>query len=135
MDYKLIPSLSKDVSLLNTPSQADRMADIAELNFAESFHDRLIEMIGEFEKELDDQHEAGIRLVSFGQTVIFHLEDIGYYNPSLIRFFGRTEDGNPVELIQNVSQISILLMKLQKADSDKPARRVGFATDSHESKD
>ena len=79
-------------------------------NLASEFYERLINWINEFHRSLDDEFEVGVRLVNFGQTVTFHIEDIGYWNPSLISFKGKTEVGEPVELIQHVSQISILLM-------------------------
>lgn len=101
-------------------------------NLASEFYKRLVEMINEFEEDLDEEHEVGIRLVSFGQTVQFHIENIGYYNPSLIIFRGRLENGARVELIQHVSQISFLLMALPKLDESRPARRIGFNPDGDE---
>jgi hypothetical protein len=98
---------------------------LAEDQYASEFHKRLAEIVNNFQAELDPEHEVGVRLVNFGQTVIFHLEDIGFYNPSLIRFYGRTAEGTPVELIQHVSQISVLLMRLAALDPDKPIR-IGF---------
>lgn len=96
-------------------------------NLASEFHKRLVKWIQDFDKELDQQHEVGVRLVSFGQTVTFHLGNIGYWNPSLISFSGFTEAGEPVELIQHVSQISILLLKIKRKDPEKPKRPIGFA--------
>jgi len=100
-------------------------------NLASEFHKRLAEWIHGFEERLDDQHEVGVRLVSFGQSMVFHLRDMGYWNPSLISFQGVSEDGNPVELIQHVSQISILLMKLPRRDPSKPKTKIGFVSDHH----
>jgi hypothetical protein len=67
-----------------------------------------------------------VRLVSFGQAVVFRLHDIGYSNPSLISFVGVTEDGDPVELIQHVSQISILLTRLPRQNPEEPRKPIGF---------
>lgn len=97
-----------------------------EANYASEFHKRLVEWISVFDAALDQAHEVGIRLVTFGQTVVFHLNNIGYWNPSLISFSGVTEDGSPVELIQHVSQISVLLMKLPRKDPSKPKHPIGF---------
>ena len=36
------------------------------------------------------------------------------------------DSGAPVELIQHVSQISVLLMKLPRRDPDKPKKPIGF---------
>jgi uncharacterized protein DUF6173 len=68
-----------------------------------------------------------VRLVSFGQTLTFHLSDISYWNPQLIRFDGFDPQGQPVQLIQHVSQISVLLTKMPKL-GDTP-KRVGFRAD------
>ncbi len=98
-------------------------------NLASEFYRRLVEWINNFDSTLDAQHEVGVRLVSFGQTVTFHLIDISYWNPSLISFIGTTNEGEPVELIQHVSQISILLMKLPRLNPDKPKKKIGFLSE------
>ena len=97
-------------------------------DLASEFHGRLEKWIYDFDQTLDQQHEVGVRLVSFGQTVSFHLENIGYWNPSLLSFSGFMENGDPVELIQHVSQISILLIKVKRKDPTKPKRPIGFAS-------
>jgi hypothetical protein len=96
-------------------------------NLASEFHKRLVKWVREFDESLDQEHEVGIRLVSFGQSLTFHLGDIGYWNPSLISFSGFTDGGEPVELIQHVSQISVLLLKVKRKDLSKPKRKIGFA--------
>jgi hypothetical protein len=97
-------------------------------NLAHEFHTRLIEWINNFHRSLDEEHEAGARLVSFGQSVTFHIDDIGYWNPSLISFHGKNENGESVELIQHVSQISILLVALKRENLSQPKRPIGFAS-------
>jgi len=101
-------------------------------NLASGFYQRLSKWIADFDASLDDAHEVGVRLVNFGQSVVFHLADMGYWNPSLISFKGCTEDGNPVELIQHVNQISILLMKLPRKDPTQPKKRIGFDSSDEE---
>ena len=96
-------------------------------NLASEFHKRLVEWVNDFDKSLDQDHEVGVRLVNFGQAVTFHLRDIGYWNPSLISFSGYTEQGEPVELIQHVSQISILLLKVKRQDPSQPKQPIGLA--------
>ena len=97
-------------------------------NLASEFHHRLIEWINDFHKSLDEEHEVGVRLVNFGQSVTFHLDNIGYWNPSLISFVGHTENGEPVELIQHVSQISVLLLKMKRESAQPPKRPIGFSS-------
>lgn len=95
-------------------------------NLASEFYTRLVKWINDFEELLDEEHEVGVRLVSFGQTIVFHLDDISYWNPSLIKFIGKTGEGQSVELIQHVTQISVLLMALPRLDPTKPKKKIGF---------
>ncbi len=97
-------------------------------NLASEFHYRLINWINDFHRALDADHEVGLQLVTFGEKTTFHVEDIGYWNPSLISFIGKTEKGDPVELVQHVSQISLLLVKMKNLYSGKPKNPIGFAT-------
>jgi hypothetical protein len=100
----------------------------AQANYASEFHSQLSEFIQQFEATLDPSHAVGVRLVSFGQSFEFHLEDMGYHNPSLITFFGRGLTGQPVQLIQHVTQISILLMAIEVPVGTK--KPIGFG-DTH----
>ena len=119
--------MSKDSDLAEIPGIPIRaLFSVVDPNLASEFYKRLVKWISDFDKSLDNEHEVGVRLVNFGQTVIFHLQDIGYWNPSLLSFMGSTDKGEPVVLIQHVSQISILLMKLKRQNPEKPKRPIGF---------
>ena len=102
----MIPILSKDAPYL-----------------AAAYFERIAKYIIDFEKELDDSEEVGAKLVTFGESIIIHIEDLGYWNPRLICFYGTDSEGQKVQLIQHVNQISILLIKLNRI----PERtRVGY---------
>lgn len=107
-------------------SHPAKLRRIAEANLASVFYSQLAKQISDFDTSLDDAHEVGVRLVNFGQTLVFHLKGMSYSNPSLITFRGTTENGEPVELIQHVNQISILLIKLSRREPEKPKRPIGF---------
>jgi hypothetical protein len=83
--------------------------------------DRLLRWIGDFESELDDSAEVGARLVSYGDIFTMHLTDISYWSPQLVRFAGFDAEGRPMQVIQHVSQINLLLLKLP-ALGDSPIR-------------
>lgn len=122
---------------LKTPSVSDfspsrppmppPVSPINDAHLASDFCERLKQWTQNFESTLDEEHEVGLRLVSFGEAVSFHLDDIGYWNPFLISFSGVDEHGRPVQLIQHVSQISVLLMKVPRRTDQK--RKVGFASE------
>jgi hypothetical protein len=99
------------------PGGASRVHDLPELSLGEAtlttgVLDRLLRWIGEFESELDDSAEVGARLVNFGDIFTMHLTDISYWSPQLVRFAGFDAEGRPMQVIQHVSQINLLLLKL-----------------------
>lgn len=101
------------------------------LNPAKWTYERLVKFIKEFEAKLDDEHEIGARLVSFGSTVTFHIEDMSYFGPDIITFDGKNEQNEVIQLIQHFSQLSVLLIAMKKRD-EKP-RRIGFLLETDES--
>lgn len=105
--------------------QKDLMSSfLSDNNPAKRTYERLAKYIKDFEQGLDDEHEIGVRLVSFGQAVTFHVNDISYWGPDIITFSGVGDDGHRLQLIQNISQLSFLLTAVKKLE-DKP-KRMGF---------
>jgi len=80
--------------------------------------------VQEFEAGLDADHEVGVRLVSFGNIVTFHAEQIAFAKPHLVTFIGVTPEGDRVQLIQHISQLSFLLRSFPKTGPQP--RRIGF---------
>src|SRR5260370_464539 len=132
MTIKVKPSHNDDSMIRPLPNQfyAVGLPSSRKLNPAEWTYERLAEYIKDFEAALDDDHEIGARLVSFGQNVTFHIEDLGYYGPDIIHFDGRNDAMEKVKLIQHVSQLSVLLVAVKK-QQDKP-RRIGVILDKNE---
>lgn len=94
--------------------------------------DRLVWYIKRFEQNLDNEHEIGMRLVNFGSGASFHIEAIDCDEPDLFCFYGKDSNGQNVELIQNVSQLNVLLVAM-KISSEKPPRRIGFELEKRRS--
>ena len=94
---------------------------------AESTYERLMKYIGQFELQLDRDHEIGGRFVSFGDDQHFHIADVGYWNPDIITFDGFDQNGNRVKLIQHVSPLNVLMVAVRKMTPPaEPPRRIGF---------
>jgi hypothetical protein len=111
--------------------QAERLAVkphevVAPGRAAEAMFNRIVAYIREFEANLDAAHEIGARMVSFGDTVQFHIIDMGYWNPDIVTFDGLDEAGRRMKLIQNVSQLNVLLIAMPKRVEHEAARRIGF---------
>ena len=97
--------------------------------YADTIHNRLMTQIGGFEASLDRSQEVGAYLAAFGREHLVRIERVGYQNPFLIFFEGRSEPGGErVRLVQHTSQLSILLVALP-AQSGGPPRRIGFLVD------
>lgn len=108
---------------------AFRKAKQIENGYANIFYEQLVKAINDFDKELNQEEEVGVRLVSYGQTVQFHITDLGYQDPYLIYFFGELEDGSPIQLIQNVNQISFVLIAMKRKQPEEPKKPIGFSKD------
>ena len=93
---------------------------------AKWMYERVVKSINEFEQDLDFDHEVGARLVSFGSEVTFNIVDVGYWGPDMIIFHGISPEGKNLQLLQHMSQLSVLLVAAEKVDNDKKARRIGF---------
>lgn len=99
------------------------------LNPAEWMYERLMSTIGDFEKTLDEEHEVGVRLVTFGAAMVLHIERLGYWGPDIITFHG-VEMGttNKVQLVQHLSQLSFSCRRFLRCRRSP----VGLATTSRQ---
>lgn len=95
---------------------------------AKSIFNQLVQRVQDFEAKLDQEHEVGMRLVSFGKSTEFSVARIGYLDPSLIWFQGTLADGSDVELVQHVNQISFMLIKLKRLSPQEPRCPIGFCS-------
>lgn len=93
-------------------------------NPAKWMYDRLVEYIKDFESSLDSDKEIGAQLVSFGREFSFNIQDIGYYGPDIITFLGITQNGEKVQLVQNIAQLNVLFISVPKIHEEP--RRIGF---------
>ncbi|WP_306010448.1 DUF6173 family protein [Bacillus sp. MMSF_3328] len=94
---------------------------------ADTIAEELHSAANEFQSKLDENHEVGVMLASFGQTITVNITGIGYKGKKLIKFIGNLADnGTPVELLQHVSQLNFLLVSLPKETPEEPKKTIGF---------
>lgn len=93
-------------------------------NLAKLTYQKLAECIFHFENRLEDDHEVGARLTSFASDVTFYLQDVGFYDPHMISFSGDTKNGQQLQLVQHVSQLSVCLVAMETR-GEEPVR-IGF---------
>lgn len=84
--------------------------------------------IQKFERTLDPQHEVGIMMTNFGQSIIMQVKEITYEKPVLLIFKGFV-NGKMSTLIQHMNQLNFLLTSIEKTD-EKPKNPIGFTVPS-----
>ncbi len=98
--------------------------------YSDTQFDILEEQIRKFESTLDTEHEVGLLLTNFGQSVLMQVTEISYRMPVLMIFKGYV-NGAESTLIQHVNQLNFLLTAVKK-DPDRPKQKIGFVSDPDE---
>lgn len=96
---------------------------------AEWAYDRLILYIRNFESQLDGDQEIAMGFAGSDAGVL-KIEGLGFFDPDLITFYGRDEDGMKTQLIQHVAQLSMMLRAVPKSVPEAAPRRIGFHLNS-----
>lgn len=119
-------TLTDDQALFaGTPPPADPDPEPEPKSPAEWAHDRLVLYIRSFEQQLDADQEVAMGFAASDAGVI-RIEGIGFFAPDILTFYGRDEGGMKTQLVQHVSQLSVMLRAVPKAEPEEPARRIGF---------
>ncbi len=88
-------------------------------------HERMILYIQNFEKALDNEHEVAMGFAGDNSGVI-RIEGMGYYDPDIVTFYGTDGSGAKTQLVQHVSQLSVMLRALPKQVETAEPARIGF---------
>lgn len=92
---------------------------------AEWAYERLILYIQAFEEKLDNEHQVAMGFAGSDAGVL-RIEGMGYFDPDIVTFYGADETGAKMQLIQHVTQLSVVLRALPKRPADAEPRRIGF---------
>ncbi|MFU1478976.1 DUF6173 family protein [Roseovarius sp. C7] len=88
-------------------------------------YERLILYIQNFEKTLDNEHEVAMGFAG-DSTGVIRIEGMGYFDPDIVTFYGSDATGAKTQLIQHVTQLSVMLRALPKQVEKKEPTRIGF---------
>jgi len=102
-----------------------RRKPVEEKSAAEWAYERLIMYIKDFEETLDNEHEVAMGFAG-GDAGVLRIEGMGYFEPDIITFYGADAAGAKTQLVQHVSQLSVLLRALPKQAPQNAPRRIGF---------
>ncbi len=93
---------------------------------AEWAYERLILYIQNFEEQLDNEHEVAMGFAG-GNAGVIRIEGMGgFFDPDIVTFYGSDENGIKTQLIEHVSQLSVILRALPKEIPAEAPRRIGF---------
>ncbi len=109
--------------------------EVEPMPIAYSYSDTQFEIIKhyiqEFEATVDSEHEVGILLTNFGQTMLMEVTNI-WYEKSVLMIFHGYVNGRTSTLIQHISQLNFLLTTVPR-NPERPKRKIGFTSDWNES--
>lgn len=96
----------------------------AAYSFSDTQFDIIKKYILEFQKSLDQEHDIGLLLTNFGQSILMEVTQIGYEESVLMVFRGYV-NGQMSTLIQHISQLNFLLTSVPR-NPEVPKRKIGF---------
>lgn len=92
---------------------------------AEWAYERVILYIQNFEKQLDAEHEVAMGFAG-GDSGTLHIQGVGFFAPDLVTFYGIGPNGLRTQLVQHVSQLSVMLRATPKPKDQPEPTRIGF---------
>lgn len=123
-DYSAIEKRMKEMTI-----QSKNDSPIHHIWASEQFR-FLQKYIQDFERTLDSEHEVGLMLTNFGQSITMQVTQITYEEPVLMVFRGFV-NGQEATLIQHINQLNFLLTSVIK-EEDRPKRKIGFTAELQE---
>ncbi|WP_179378674.1 DUF6173 family protein [Jannaschia marina] len=102
-----------------------KVAARADKSPAEWAFQRVILHLKAFEEALSDGEVAAMAFAG-GPSGVLRIQGVGFHAPDLVTFSGVDDDGLPVQAIQHVSQLNVLLRAVPKPADDPTPERIGF---------
>lgn len=92
--------------------------------FSDTQFEIIKKYIQEFEATLDKEHNVGVMLTNFGQTITMQVCEIRYEKSVVLVFKGYV-NGQYSTLIQHINQLNFLLTAVP-IEKERPKRPIGF---------
>jgi hypothetical protein len=88
-------------------------------------YERTVLYLKNFEEQLDADHEIAMGFAGDNAGVL-KIEGMGYFDPDIVTFYGTDPAGARMQLVQHVSQLSVLFRALPKQVQGAEPNRIGF---------
>lgn len=99
--------------------------EIAKTNNAEYIAKIIGQKIVNFQSSLSDNEDVALQIIQFNNSIILYVTGVFHLGTGLVVFQGVDSNKNPCEIVQHISQISILMAVVSKAP-EVPRRKIGF---------
>ena len=97
--------------------------------FSDTQFEIIKKYIQEFEKTLDTEHNVGVMLTNFGQTILMEVKEITY-EKSVVLVFKGWVNGQYSTLLQHINQLNFLLTAVP-IQEERPKMKIGFAVPNY----
>lgn len=98
---------------------------VAQKSPAQWAYERTVLYLKKFEEGLDDDQEIAMGFAGTDAGVL-KIEGMGYFDPDIVTFYGADPAGAKMQLVQHVSQLSVVFRALPKAVEEAEPNRIGF---------
>jgi hypothetical protein len=92
---------------------------------ASEFYQKLVNYLDDFCSQLKPDEDVALQVLIHGKQQTITLQNIGYYNPDYICIYGRDENRKPIQVIQHMSQLNILLTATSRMENSGE-QQIGF---------
>ncbi len=98
---------------------------VAQKSPAQWAYERTVMYLKKFEESLDENQEIAMGFAGADAGVL-KIEGMGYFDPDIVTFYGSDANGSKMQLVQHVSQLSVVLRAAPKAVKTAAPNRIGF---------
>lgn len=98
---------------------------VAQKSPAQWAYERTVLYLKKFEEGLDEGHEIAMGFAGADAGVL-KIEGMGYFDPDIVTFYGADPAGGKMQLVQHVSQLSVVFRAVPKAQEASAPNRIGF---------
>lgn len=88
-------------------------------------YERTVLYLKNFEEQLDGDEEVAMGFAG-GDAGVLRIEGMGYFDPDIVTFYGADQRGTRMQLVQHVSQLSVVFRALPRTDKTTAPNRIGF---------
>ena len=129
--FAAINSCNLDMDIIDKISETKRIENQANYIATEATAKKMAELIHkeitDYQNSLDSSYDVALKIIQFGQSYTLLVDRVGYRGVNILCFYGNDSSGNPLCLLQHLSQLNFLIVPVKQSEPTLPKRTIGFA--------